>query len=62
MLQGTCPECGTRYYGWALREPEHQTCGECGAKLIISEGSVPRKVSASESSKKDPWAFLKDIV
>jgi len=62
MLQGTCPNCGTRYYGWALREPENRTCGDCGAELIIAEGTVSRKAPSNGSSKKDPWAFLKEIV
>lgn len=62
MLQGTCPDCGTRYYGWALREPEHQTCGKCGASLVIAEGSVPHKVPSNGNSERDPWAFLKDTV
>lgn len=62
MLQGTCLYCGTRYYGWSLREPENRTCGECGAELIITEGSVPREVPSYVKLENDPWAFLEDIV
>ena len=38
MLQGICPRCGTRFYGWALKNPEHQDCSRCGAWLDITEG------------------------
>jgi len=37
MLEGKCPRCGTRYYGWSLRLPRHQTCGKCGVGLEITE-------------------------
>ena len=36
MLEGKCPKCGAKYYGWALRHPRHQTC-HCGAALEITE-------------------------
>jgi hypothetical protein len=37
MLQGICPRCGSRFYGWALKNPEHQDCSRCGSWLEISE-------------------------
>jgi hypothetical protein len=37
MLQGDCPKCRARYYGWALRSPRNQYCNECGAALDITE-------------------------
>lgn len=36
MLKGICPECGAKYYGWALKYPGNQNCDNCGAALIIS--------------------------
>jgi len=41
MLEGKCPKCGYHCFGWALLEPEHQTCPECGCPLeFIYEGDV----------------------
>jgi hypothetical protein len=43
MLEGKCPNCGACYYGWALKNPLHKTCLNCGAALEIGEsnGYVP---------------------
>jgi len=35
MLEARCPKCGLCYYGWALRNPVHQTCPKCGRLLEI---------------------------
>jgi hypothetical protein len=37
MIEGKCPKCGDRYYGWALLEPRHQSCEKCGVGLLITE-------------------------
>ena len=37
MLEGICPRCGVRYYGWALRFPRNQSCSSCGTALEITE-------------------------
>lgn len=37
MLEGKCPKCGARYYGWALRSPRNQMCGKCGVGLEITD-------------------------
>ena len=37
MIEGKCPKCGDRYYGWALIEPRHQSCLKCGVGLLITE-------------------------
>ena len=37
MLTGTCLNCGTAYWGWALREERHQTCLECGSLIKVME-------------------------
>jgi hypothetical protein len=34
-LEGICPRCGERYYGWALKNPRYQMCGKCGCALEI---------------------------
>lgn len=39
MLEGRCPKCGVRYYGWALLNPEYQTCPNCGIGLHIKESN-----------------------
>ena len=38
MLEGKCPKCGTRRFGWALLNPRHQTCPKCGSGLEIRNG------------------------
>lgn len=42
MIEGKCPKCGLHCAGWALLNPRHQTCPECGTGLEISDGD--RKV------------------
>jgi len=32
MPKATCKKCGKIWYGWALKNPEHQTC-DCEEKL-----------------------------
>ncbi|MBN1862246.1 MAG: hypothetical protein JW790_01195 [Dehalococcoidales bacterium] len=41
MLEGKCPKCGARYFGWALRFPRHQVCPRCGVGLAIVEDGRP---------------------
>jgi hypothetical protein len=38
MLEGTCPNCGQKFYGMALANPRYQTCDACGAGLNIKDG------------------------
>ncbi len=37
MLEGICPQCGERYYGWALKLRYNQICPKCIEILEISE-------------------------
>ena len=37
MIEGVCPKCGQRYYGWALLQPRNQSCSNCGVGLLITE-------------------------
>ena len=37
MFEGLCPNCGAKYFGWALRWPRHQSCPRCGTALEITE-------------------------
>jgi len=37
LIEGICPNCGTRYVGWALSNPRYQTCRNCGGRLDIKE-------------------------
>jgi hypothetical protein len=43
MLEGKCPHCGARYYGWALSNPGDKICSRCGETLEIGEsrGWIP---------------------
>ena len=36
MIEGKCPKCGRRYYGWALLQPRNQSCAKCGVGLLIT--------------------------
>ena len=37
MLEGRCPKCSYRCYGWILRFPRNQSCPKCGGALEIYE-------------------------
>ena len=37
MIEGTCPRCNKRYYGWVLLRPGHRHCDKCGEGLYITE-------------------------
>ena len=37
MIEGLCPKCGRRYYGWSLLQPRNQSCTKCGVGLLITE-------------------------
>lgn len=39
-MEGICPNCGVRYYGWALDEPQWQHCDQCGTMLDIERDGV----------------------
>ncbi len=44
MLEGRCPKCGYRCYGWLLRFPRNQSCPKCGTALeIYDEGRLISK-------------------
>ena len=47
MLEGKCTKCGTHRRGWALLNPRHQTCPQCGEGLVITEDG--RKVAKGYS-------------
>ncbi|HEY77979.1 MAG TPA: hypothetical protein G4O09_02585 [Dehalococcoidia bacterium] len=35
MLAGTCLNCKSKYWGWALSEERNQTCPECGSLIEV---------------------------
>jgi Mrp family chromosome partitioning ATPase len=37
MIEGTCPKCNRRYYGWALLRPGNSHCEKCGNELLLTE-------------------------
>ncbi len=40
MLQGKCPKCGARYFGWALRYARHLKCDKSGVDLKITGNEI----------------------
>ena len=60
MLVGKCTKCGKRYTGWALSRPEHQSCDDCGVKLVIRNMGVNYKpdderLAVSLRARKEEW-------
>jgi hypothetical protein len=56
VMTGICPECGARFCGWALMNPEFQKCDRCGCELEIFRDRVRivtsnNQVAASENNK-----------
>ena len=49
MLEGRCPKCDTRYYGWALAVASQQACTKCGHKLDIYESETGRLIATGNS-------------
>jgi hypothetical protein len=45
MLEGICPKCNQRYYGWALQRQGNQHFDKCGYELFITENG--RRVNKS---------------
>ena len=65
MIEGVCPKCSRRYYGWALLQPRNQSCSKCGAGLLITEdgkktiqGYSP--FTAEEYKFKSPYEICPD--
>jgi hypothetical protein len=65
MIEGKCPKCGQRYYGWALVQPRNQSCAKCGTGLLIAEdGGKPVEgyspFTAEEYKFKSPYKTKPD--
>jgi DNA-directed RNA polymerase subunit RPC12/RpoP len=65
MIEGICPKCGRRFYGWALVQPPNQSCPKCGVGLLITEdgkktiqGYSP--FTAEEYKFKSPYQICPD--
>ena len=55
MLRAECPRCGETYFGWALENPENQTC-ECGNRLEVLEAKgkdIYKKVREERDDEKE---------
>ena len=37
VIVARCPECGSKYFGWALKFRVNQKCDRCGALLNTIE-------------------------
>ena len=53
MLTGICPYCEYQCFGWALLNPQHQSCPKCGTALEIktADGLVSDSCSAFPDDK-----------
>ena len=40
MLEGLCPDCKIRFYGWALNNPRNQLCVKCGCTLEVRQNDI----------------------
>ncbi len=49
MLEGKCPNCGSCFYGWALKNPLHQKCNNCGTRLEVWDESGHLLIEESPS-------------
>jgi uncharacterized protein (DUF983 family) len=45
MIEGTCPKCNRRRYGWALLRPGDRYCEKCGVGLLITEDGRRHTIS-----------------
>ena len=55
MLTGTCLNCKSKYWGWALSEERNQTCPQCGSLIEVvgygktdTQNSLPKERSLME--------------
>jgi len=65
MIEGKCPKCGQRYYGWALLQPRNQSCSKCGTGLLITEDGIKTvegysPFTAEEYKFKSPYKTTPD--
>ena len=65
MIEGICPKCGRRYYGWALLQPRNQSCPKCGVGLLITEDGKKTSqgyspFTAEEYKFKSPYEICLD--
>jgi len=39
MLNGICPKCASRWYGWVLQRAEARVCPRCSSQLeVVDDG------------------------
>jgi hypothetical protein len=65
MIEGICPKCGRRFYGWALLQPCNQTCPKCRIGLLITEDGKKTSqgyspFTAEEYKFKSPYEICLD--
>ena len=49
VLKGKCPKCGTRYFGWAMRDPRQRTCNKCGVELEVTDNNkTPHRIKKTK--------------
>ena len=65
-FEGTCPHCGTHFYGQALNRQRNQLCVKCGSALEIKKNGFRTQseiypfgvVEYDLAPEKDNWQDL----
>jgi uncharacterized protein (DUF983 family) len=57
LLEGKCPKCGLRRYGWALKTQPPKTCPNCGEVLEIKD--IDDTISESQTPFFTDKSFFK---
>ena len=52
-LMGVCPNCGRKYYGWALGKIDNQRCGKCKCDLVITNDWMAQDQENSTETKQN---------
>ena len=50
IIEGICPNCGARYFGWVLKTESNPQCEECGSKLKVIENGVVIRAGLSQQA------------
>ena len=48
-LRAVCPKCGSEWWGWDIKQ--HPVCDNCGAELVIIEGTKRHDDRASSEKQ-----------
>jgi hypothetical protein len=51
-----------KFYGWALKSPEHQDCSRCGAWLNITEGPLENQTVSPTRHNTSTSDYIRHIL